>query len=309
MDLQEQLLAGNKYLYIEKIDSDTIFRMTFRNIGQVQLFLSSDPVRNDRIFTEYKSITAETEFAGPELSQAISYCIGGYEENYDYFLKFAHQLEKINMQYTKVNRPEKSFVGHRPNVPAYIAGAPKTMYRAKRAVEKKVVNVFMNVTYPASTIETQIQHRGIIALNLIQILEMNNYIVNFRLFEISKVKREMFICEVGLKNPGEKMDPRKCYYPMCGKSFVRRVLARIKESMPFNERWGFSYGSVLVESKVRQYMNVGENDIYIGSPDDMNIKGENIFDDTDAVLEKLGLKGKIFVPDYKREAMAEAIEE
>ena len=303
MGYEEQLLEGNRYLRIEKNDNGYIYHMTFRNIGQVQLFLSGDPARNDKIFSEYKSMTAEEEFAGPELSKAIEYCIGGYEENFDYFLNFAHQLEKINIQYIKINRPEKSFVGHRPNVPAYIAGAPKTMYRTKRAVEKKAINVFMNVTYPASTSETQIQHRGIIALNLIQILEMNNYIVNFRLFEISKVKREMFICEVGLKNPGEKMDPRKCYYPMCGKSFVRRVLARIKESMPFNERWGISYGTVLVESKVRQYMNVGENDIYIGSPDDMNIKGENIFDDTDAVLEKLGLKEKIFVPDYKREVM------
>ena len=115
------------------------------------------------------------------------------------------------------------------------------------------------------------------------------------------VREEVFICEVVLKKPGDKLDYRRCYYPMCGKGFVRRVLARIKESMPFTANWGFSYGTVLNEEKARTLMNISDNDIYIGSPTDMNIKGHNLYEDTDAFLAKLGLGDKIVIPSYLEE--------
>lgn len=296
--------SGCRFLDIRKQGKVTIFNMLFNSIGEVQLFLRDDPDRNKDVFAEYKSETAEETFAGPRLPKAIEYCIGGYEERYDQFLQFARQLETINKKFATGRVVEKSFVGQRPNVPAYVAGAPKTMYRIKRAVEKKCINIYMNVTYAAGTTEEQIQYRGIITLNLIRILEQNDYIVNFRLFEISMVREEVFICEVMLKKPGDKLDYRRCYYPMCGKGFVRRVLARIKESMPFTANWGFSYGTVLNEEKARTLMNISDKDIYIGSPSDMNIRGKNLYEDADAFLEKLGIKDKIVIPSYRDEDLA-----
>lgn len=291
-----------RYLSIEKIENATIvYKMHFNSVGEVQLFLRDDPPRNVAIFPEYKSETADPTFAGPKLEQAIAYCIGGYEERYDQFLEFAHQLETINTRFATGRQVEKSFVGQRPNVPAYVAGAPKTMYRTKRAVEKKVINIYMNVTYPAGASEEQIQYRGIITLNLIRILERNDYIVNFRLFEISMIRGEIFVCEVVLKKPGDKLDSRMCYYPMCGKGFVRRIMARIKESMPFKGNWGFSYGSVVTEDKAKAIMNISNDDIYIGAPKDMNIKGRNLYEDTDAFLSKLGIEDKIVIPKYRAE--------
>ncbi len=254
--------------------------MTFDSIGEVQLFLSGNPDRNSEKFGDYKSETAEESFAGPPLQKAIEYCVCGYEERYQQFLEFARQLETVNRQLASDYYVEKSFVGQRPNVPAYVAGAPKTMYRTKRVKQKKAINLYMNVT--CSSVETEDQ----------------NYIVNFRLFEISKFKNELFICEVNLKKPGEKLNARMCYYPMCGKGFVRRVIARIKESVPFNEYWGYSYGSVLDEESSKSVMNVGPNDIYIGTPTEMNVKGLNIYEDADAFLAKLGIEDKITLPKY-----------
>lgn len=290
-----------KYLTIDRVDSTRIIKMHFDSIGEVQLFLRDNPKRNREVFTEFRSEKATVEFAGPPLNKAIEYCIGGYEERYDQFLHFAKELETINRQFAKGHQTETSFVGQRPNVPAYVAGAPKTMYRTKRVEEKKAINIFMNVTYSVKETEKQIQYRGIIALNLIKILEQNNYIVNFRLFEITGVPGEVFICEVVLKKPGEQLNSRLCYYPLCGKGFVRRVLARIKESMPFMGKWGLGYGSVLGKESAKRHMNIGPHDLYIGTPTEMGIRGENIYEDADAFMEKLNIQDKIVLPNYKKE--------
>ncbi len=289
--------------YLEIIESKNLteYKMYFRSIGEVQSFLLSDPDINSDIFYEQKSKTASEDFAGAPLEQAINYCIGGYSENYDQFLALSKQLEQVNKKSVKVRKTTTSFVGQRPNVPAFIAGAPKNMYRLERTEEKKLKRIWMKVTYEASTTEQQIRNRGIIALNLIKLLEMNNYMVDFRLFEVCSVESEVFRCEVGLKRPGELLFPRLCYYPMCGKAFVRRVLCRIKESMPFKCGWGLSYGVVLNEQYTRMIMDIQDGDIYIGSPSEMNIRGENIYEDADAFLNKIGIGEKIVIPVYTDE--------
>ncbi len=288
-----------EYLKIETKGKLKDFKMRFSSLSEIQMFLRDNPDRNREVFAESASETAPEAFAGAPLKQAIKYCIGGYEDRFEEFLRFARELEAHNVRFANERYTETSVVGQRPNVPAYVAGAPKTMYRLKRAQEKKNINIFMNVSYPASSTEEQIRNRGIVTLNLIRILERNGYIVNFRVFEYSMNDYETFLCEVVLKKPGEQLDSRKCYYPMCGKSFVRRIMARIKESMPFESNWGLSYGKVMKESAARRALKAEEGDIYIGAPLEMNIMGNDLYADADAFLDKLNIRDKIVVPRYK----------
>jgi len=291
-----------KYLEISERTNLKEYKMYFGSIGEVQRFLLSNPDINSNVFYEQKSKTSSVDFAGAPLEEAINYCIGGYSENYDQFLELSKQLEQVNKKNVRVRKTVTSFVGQRPNVPAYIAGAPKNMYRLERTEEKKLKRIWMKVTYESTTSEEQIRNRGIIALNLINLLEMNNYLVDFRLFEVCNVESEVFRCEIELKKPGQMLFPRLCYYPMCGKAFVRRVLCRIKESMPFECGWGLSYGVVLNEQYTKMIMDIGDDDIYIGSPSEMNICGGNIYEDTDAFLKKIGISDKIVVPSYTEES-------
>lgn len=287
-----------KYLKLEGSGKRITYSMHFRSLLEVVDFLRGNPTINWEAFTEARSETAAEAFAGPSLQQSLQYCIGGYDEKYDEFLEFAHRLDSVYSSRQTATRKENAFVGQRPNVPAYVAGAPKNMIRLRKVEQKKNVNVFMNVAFSAKMTESQIQHRGIITLNLIRVLEENGYIVNFRLFEACTVRDETFVCEIVLKRPGQKLEPRVCYFPMCGKSFERRIIARIKESMPFQYNWGMSYGSVLPEQFARNIMDIQEKDIYIGSPVEMNIKGENLYVDADAFMEKCNLQNYIVVPKY-----------
>lgn len=290
-----------RFLNVYTVGGLNVFKMSFGSIGEVQLFLRENPDVNSKVFFEMKSKTAEKEFAGPPLEDAIQYCIQGYSEGFEQFLELSKKMDAVNKTFATSRKTVKSFVGQRPCVPAFIAGAPKTMYRTDRMEEKKCIDIFMNITFPASTTVKQIEHRGIIALNLIKVLEQNGYIVDFHLFDASIMRNESFICEVLLKKPGEKLDVRKCYYPLCGKGFVRRIMARIKESMPFTANWGMGYGRVIKAEDIKKIMNIADNQIYIGSPEDMGIKGENIFKDADEFFKRLDLGDKITIPKYDDE--------
>lgn len=287
-----------RFFEIKKVQKMTIYGMYFESASAIEMFLRDNPPRNTDVFITNRSETGDMAFAGPKLEDAIRFCVGGYEEDYPLFLELSRQLQSANTAKSAVRIVEPAFVGHRPNVPAYIADAPKCMYRIRRIAQKKVINVVMQVTYDKSTTKNQILYRGILALNLIQLLEMNGYIVKFRLFETSMVYNEVFVCEVVLKDQSEKIEPRKCFYPMCGRGFVRRVLLRIKESIPFEENWHISYGNVVDERAARMLLNISDSDIYIGTPREMGIQGQDMFEDANSFLEKLGLDEQIRVPRY-----------
>lgn len=288
---------------IYKKNDMTYYDVHFNSLAEVQRFLRENPARNTRVFLSNKSESPDEEFAGPPLEKAIDLCLGGFTENYDTFFELSRRLESLSTGYTVGRKTERSFVGQRPNVPAYIAGAPKTMYHLSRVQPKKKISICMNVVYTGHTSDAEIMNRGIVAINLINLLEKNNYMVDFRLFEVSKIDKEIFKCEVVLKRPGERFEPSLCYYPMCGKGFVRRILPRIKESMSFTANWGLSYGMVLDEKSVRQILGLKESDIYIGSPREMGITGRDIFADADAFIKKISLDKEIRVPNYSEEGI------
>ena len=59
-----------------------------------------------------------------------------------------------------------------------------------------------------------------------------------------------------------------------------------------------SYGQVLSSQQTRIIMDIPEDDILINAPDEMGIKGENIYEDADAFIAKINLGKEIEVPKY-----------
>ncbi|MBE5944922.1 MAG: hypothetical protein E7258_08425 [Lachnospiraceae bacterium] len=286
------------FFKIEERGNLTIYKMNFKSLSGLHLFLNENPVVNNNIFYTLRSEKGSEKFAGAPLFEAIGYLIGGYLKDFEMFVKLKKEIDKVNIKYENTRKVRPSVVGSRPNVPAFIAGAPKTMYRVDRAKEKRFVDIYINIAYDNNTTEAQIRNRGILVLNLVKLLESHDYGVNLKVFEACMVGGEAFCATVGLKQPGELLNEKKCYYPMCGKEFLRRIMARVKESMPFKENWHMSYGQVLNESQTRIIMDIPEDAIFINSPKDMDILGENIYEDADRFLDKINLTKEIEVPRY-----------
>ncbi len=294
-----------EYLDIEKRGNLSVFRADFKSLSQLHLFLNSNPEVNTNIFYNQKSIKAPVEFAGEELPVAIEYCLGGYEKDFSMFVRLKKDLDRVTVRHVRSRKTIPSMVGFRPNVPAFVAGAPKTMYRMERVKEKKFITIYFNLAYSNNTTEEQVRNRGILTLNLIKILENNDYGVSLKVFETSMVGNEVFVTTIGISRPGQLLDVKKCYYPLCGREFLRRITSRIKESMPFKENWHMGYGSLLSDKETRLIMNIPRDGIMINSPDIMGIKGQDIYEDADNFLAKLNLDKSIVVPDYVKESKEE----
>ena len=275
-----------------------IFRKDFHSLTELELYLLSDPKVNEVVFPSRKSEYMPESFAGAPLDQAIRYCHGGYEKGFQVFLQLKKDLERVNLKANHFRRSMASVVGSRPNVPNFVAGTPKTMFRLDRAKEKKFIDVYVNLAYSGETTEEQIRNRGILVLNMIGLFEQNEIGVNLYAFEASYLQDEIFVADVRLKKPGEQLNVGKCYYPFCGKEFIRRLLVRVKESVPFQGRWGLGYGNVLPENLVRKCMGIDEEKILIRSPLEMGIKGKDIYEDADAFFDVLNLSDEVKVPRY-----------
>lgn len=275
-----------------------IYRIDFHSLTELELFLLKGPSVNKEIFPTQKSIYMTEDFAGAPLEQAISYCHGGYSEGFEVFLSLKKELESANVKTNHLRRSVPSVVGSRPHVPNFIAGTPKTMYRLDRAKEKKFIDIYINLAYSGVTTEAQIRNRGILTLNMISLFEQNSIGVNLYAFEASYLYDEIFISEIQIKKPGEVLNVGKCYYPLCGKEFIRRLLVRVKESMPFREKWGLGYGIVLPEAIVRKCLKIDEKKILIQSPLEMGLRGKNIYEDADIFFDHLHLSDQITVPKY-----------
>ena len=229
-----------------------LYRVDFHSLTDLELWLASDPPVNEKVFPSQKSVYMPVKFAGAPLEEAIRYCHGGYDKEFQLFIQLKKEIEKANVKLVRVRRSAPAVVGSRPNVPNFVAGTPKTMYRLDKVEEKKFVDIVINLAYSGETREAQIRNRGILTLNLINLFEQNNIGVNLYAFEASYYMNEIFIAEIQLKQPGEVLNVGKCYYPLCGKEFIRRVLVRVKESMPFHQKWGIGYGGVLPEELLRK---------------------------------------------------------
>lgn len=295
------------HLKIVKWEHMTIYKMNFKSLSQLHLFLKSDPTVNTNIFYSQKSKVSPAKFAGEPLDVAIDYCVGGYEKDFELFVKLKKDIDRVNVRHVQVRKTHPSVVGSRPNVPAFVAGAPKSMYRMDRVKEKRFITIYMNLAYTGNTTEGQIRNRGILTLNLIKLLENNDYIVNLKVFEACMVGSEVFAASIGLKQPGELLNAKKCYYPLCSKEFLRRVLSRLKESMPFREKWHMSYGQLLNHAHVRTIMEIPKDAIIINAPDEMGIRGIDIYEDADAFWKRLHLSEEIVVPNYVKESKEKEI--
>lgn len=267
-----------------------IYRISFGSPGELHMWLSGDPAVNREIFTRQHSIIGDEDFAGADYETALRYCLEGCGEHYGVVMELQRELEKYVPVQVCSRRKEKSFAGSHPNVPAFIAGSPKAMFRMERAVEKKFVNIYFNLACPVMTSPEAIINRGAAALSLVRLLEGRGMGVNFKVFMAVYSRGEIFLFEITCKPPQEQLNVKKCCYPLCSREFVRRIIFRVMESVPFeNREWYPNYGEALTDSQFRSLFDISGNDMVISTPREMGVTGEDIFGDSERMLDSLGL--------------------
>lgn len=267
-----------------------IYNAAFKSLSDMQMYILSKPQVNSRVFQKQHSITNRPEFPEDTFDNAVDYLIGGYDIDFNITLKMQREFEKTISVKNFRRSTEKAMAGSHPNVPAFVAGMPKSMYRLARAPEKKFVTIWFNLAYSVQTSKQAVMNRGALTLSMIKLLEANGIGVDLKVFSCCYNRGEVFNSEVRLKSPSEPINLKKCFYPMCSVMFLRRIILRVMESMDFQEdNWYPYYGRPLTEDQFRSIFSIPKNDIVISSPVQMGIEGGNINDDSRRFFKKIEL--------------------
>lgn len=161
--------------------------------------------------------------------------------------------------------------------------------------------MFFSLSYSALTEKSEILNRGLSTLYIIDALEKQGVVINFIARETSVCSDEIVNIEILLKKTTDMLlDLKKCYYPMAGREFLRKILFRVLESIPVKNSWDFSYGRTLKEKELRYLFNLKDTDLIISTPSEIGIEGNNIYEDTATLISYLNLNDQFDVKKIKK---------
>lgn len=269
-----------------------VYEYNFCNLKDLYNYLIENPEINRKVFSEYRaSEKNDYNFSGESLDKSIEYLRGGYQNDFDRFDIEVNNLRKLGYQDDYSTKFERCIHGGSYFAPLVAAGAPDCMIRYAIDTEPKHISVYFQLGYPHYITSDQIFNRGVATINLIQLLEEKGYIVDLKVFELSKEWDEIVNIIVNIKRADEFLNISKVYYPFVAKEFLRRLLFRVLESMPVkNGRWSNSYGRSLESDEIRKFYKLRKKDLVIPAPNEIGIKGLDIYEDTYTLFKFLGLE-------------------
>lgn len=270
-------------------EGDKVYNYSFNNLNDLYNYLKSEPIVNKKIFKKQASVTQKKSFAGESLEEAIEYLKGGYKIDFKKFDIAVSSMEKFGLEDIDSRKIERTLHGGAYIQSLVAAGAPDCMIRYIQDFEPKKISVYFQLSYSSNTNSEQIFNRGIATINLIQQLEAKGYIVDLKVFELSRKIDEYVDINISIKQIDEVLNISKCYYPFVSKEFLRRLLFRVLESVPVTNDWGWGYGTTVPVAEIRKFYKLSEKDIVIPAPDEIGIDGMSILKDTVTFFEYLKL--------------------
>lgn len=181
--------------------------------------------------------------------------------------KIIEEMREQGLFSNGMPEPQTHYIGHRPNIGAYLKGLPKNMVRRVPG-EKSAINapirVYVDVAVSSGVNPQQIENRGIalcaftIAMNIIRPVEL--HICNIGMNSDDTVKTG-YMCKVS----EGRIDTARMMFALCESSYARRL------SFPANSKLNnldirYPYRSYPMQERhvatMRGKLNLGPNDLF-----------------------------------------------
>lgn len=268
-----------------------VFHNIFSSLNDLVTYIKEAQFSEQALNTsKLASLKDDFNFYGVPFDEALELCKYGEQNDIRNFLTLKNQLENAIMIKTQKRKVITDYSGFAPNIGAYFRGNPKAMYRLEREEAKKFITIHYNCSAAHYICKEQISNKGIITLILIKLLEDNGYRVKFNFFEISEQSSEICYNEIQLKKEYEALNSAMCYFPMTNRAFLRRIIFRVMETTNFSEYWLDTYGSTMDKDKIREILDLKENDILINSERELEIEGIDLYKDANSYFNSIGLE-------------------
>lgn len=186
---------------------------------------------------------SDPDFFGFSFEESLERVYTGIEKTVERMKKI-----EINGDSLPVNpRPRKrrDYVGYAPNVPAYLEGRPKTMYRMVRTPQKvKTLNLIYNACVNCDIEGNTLNKAGTTFFALAYNLEKMGYRVKITVIPFCAGNDgETAVCTISLKDYKDSFDIQKLSFPLASVSMFRRLGFAWIERVPLETLWGSSKGT------------------------------------------------------------------
>ena len=276
------------------------FAATFDTLQDVYDYIKANPEINTDTFKKLMSVQAPFQDAGLPFDQALEDLVNDEEKEFVNFLNLVQEISNVKQGYSPEYQTIKSVSGGHLNIPDYIRGIPECYESTEKVNNPKFINIYSTLSYQWTTNKQQVINRAIILISIINALEKNGYKVNLNTFVVIQKNNELINILVGAKKVNETTDLQAVYKTSCKIEFLRRILFRVLETLPVDKAWYFGYGLTSDEEFVRELYNIGDDDLYFGTPQELGIRG-NLENDFIRALTKLKLADKFDVQEITSE--------
>ncbi len=283
-------------------DGYTLYRVRFTSLYALYEYLKSDPQTNNRVFYRLHSVLGEESFAGKPYSKAVEDLVSTVDYGYKEFLKLEKSINGAKLIRTNEYRTVKTLAGGHLNIVDYSKGSPLCYETLEKVRKPKFVRIYILLAYRWNTTKSEVFNRAIIITNIVKALENFGYNVELNTFELSVCHDELFYAIVSVKKHSERINLERLYKILCHVEFLRRISFRLLETTNVTDyEWEDGYGAACQEDFCRAFLKLNKDDIYFDQPKELGIRGYDLADDFEAVINHLNLNDKIDVKKAKEE--------
>ncbi len=270
------------------VNGSMVYEVEFLGLNELYNFLLSNPIVNTIIFPKQVSQSNDERtmnFCKLTYEEALNYLNGGYEKNIEKLLELKRDLEVVKNFSSNKTKVIRSFTGSRVSINGFISNSPKKFYRLERLEEKKFIKINANLAFGMEDTADLVLHRGVLLKNLVDLLENNNYNVALNTFILLRREQELFYLKLHLKEINSSLFIEDIIFPLTSIAFLRRLVFRVMESVPFKEEWSKNYGIGLNDDEVKKILKLSSKDIFVGRPKRIGLKGISLKEDADTFLK------------------------
>ena len=273
-------------------DGYTVFKHEYVNLTDFLDALLSNRINYDVFGDQLGSESSDYSFSQTRnFNEAWNMCRFGWNKGFE---EFRDEIRRIEFEYAYKFRKVNAYkpIGGSPSVPRYLLGLPNNMHYKEKVRDKKIIDVYFNIACDWRITHEQIINRGVLTLALISHLERTNFFgINLHFVELVMCDDEILYLDIPLKNDKERLNIKKCYFPIVHPSFLRRLCFRACEITPVRNAWNYGYGSVMNFSNAKFLLDDNlDNSIYISSPREMGIMGDDLLKDLDVFINVINSK-------------------
>lgn len=260
-----------------------IYPIRFNGLEDIYYYLRNNPYINKKVFNTLHSQLNQINLDKKTMTyeEALNSLIDGKTISLpEDYIRFSNYLNQMALMQQKTKSKNYTYGGGMLDMRRLSSGDPKCFYHNNKNETQKSIQLHINIAYDALINSKQAEHLAYFILLIINGFQRNNYDVNVNTIYLTMLLQEIIDINVNLKKVGEKLNIQELYKIVSNVDFNRRIIFRIIETVDVkNEYWVCTYGTPCNRDKIFKIKGLSENDLYIASPNELGITGNDKYED------------------------------